>query len=515
MHNCSLLNWSLLFIGLLVSNSVCHWDQLKPKYDVPPASFTVHILVSVALITTCIICCVWNIFHLAEFKGNTDYTQVHITQGIILPPRSCTLSNNTLHFLKLPHSSVPLSWFFLQYMFFLLIVLSSTSQLLLLLVTVGILVLIPQYLPTLFINTLGLIYFFGMKYCTTHWIKILILTSDSMCGLPILSFHNGSGRSGSGGKPSTSSSVVSGSQKSCSKRKAIKRTIDRDHSDNLEDEPPKKRGRPSVNHPYQPCGPCSIWLQTGRDARLMQYHKSRAMTHPGKLAESMSAYVSQSGVRISLQPDSCVCNACDMDYLRNKNSGEPPRRVKLRDDICNQKHCILCCTMSTNCPCTRVQEWGPSTWYGDKSVEWWGEYFVHKGMHTSINPTAKDMCRVHLREYRRCLANRSCIKCSVTSADKWFPAGGTDEFEWVCNVCEACSLGRERLESMLKDDLEGENETNKYRAELVELALNEVRSNMFIYTLPLKDKYLRNASETIMNKNPPISNHLMCAWTNI
>ena len=58
-------------------------------------------------------------------------------------------------------------------------------------------------------------------------------------------------------------------------------------------------------------------VQTGRDAHPMQYHKSRAMKHPGKLklAESMSVYVSQSGVRISLQPDSCMCNACDMDYL--------------------------------------------------------------------------------------------------------------------------------------------------------------------------------------------------------
>ena len=56
-------------------------------------------------------------------------------------------------------------------------------------------------------------------------------------------------------------------------------------------------------------------------------------------------------------------------------------------------------------------------------------------------------------------------------------------------MCEACSLGRERLESMLKDDLERENEINKYRAELVKLALNKVRSNTFIYTLPLQDKF--------------------------
>ena len=141
----------------------------------------------------------------------------------------------------------------------------------------------------------------------------------------------------------------------------------------------------------------------------------------------MSAYVSQSGVRISLQPDSCVCNACDMDYLRKLIRIVVSLHAGLRDDICNQKHCILCCTMSTNCPCTRVQEWGPSIWYGDKS-EWWGNTL---SIRVCIRRLIRqpDMCRVHLREYRRCSANRSCIKCSVTSADKWFPAGGTDEFE--------------------------------------------------------------------------------------
>ena len=39
-------------------------------------------------------------------------------------------------------------------------------------------------------------------------------------------------------------------------------------------------------------------VQTGRDAHLMQYHKSRAMKHPGKLklAESM-----RNGREVSLQ----------------------------------------------------------------------------------------------------------------------------------------------------------------------------------------------------------------------
>lgn len=89
----------------------------------------------------------------------------------------------------------------------------------------------------------------------------------------------------------------------------------------------------------------------------------------------------------------------------------------------------------------------------------------------------------------------------MTAADTWFPAGGADEFEWVCNVCEACSLGRERLELMLQDDLEGENEINKNRAELVELALNEDRSNTFIYTLPLQDKFKKSIGDNNEQKS--------------
>ena len=97
-----------------------------------------------------------------------------------------------------------------------------------------------------------------------------------------------------------------------------------------------------------------------------------------------------------------------------------------------------------------------------------------------------------MREYRRCLANRSCIKCSVNFADEWFPAGakyGTDEFVWLCDVCKTCSCGKEELEAMLKKDLESENQRNKHRDEIVELAFNEVKSNTFVYSLPLQDKF--------------------------
>ena len=47
-----------------------------------------------------------------------------------------------------------------------------------------------------------------------------------------------------------------------------------------------------------------------------------------------------------------------------------------------------------------------------------------------------------------------------------------------CTMCMRHILWAERLESMLKDDLEGKM---KYRAELVELALNEVKSSTTPY----------------------------------
>ena len=142
--------------------------------------------------------------------------------------------------------------------------------------------------------------------------------------------------------------------------------------------PPKKRGRPSSCHPSQSCGPCSIWLQTGRDPRVAQQHVSLPMRHPGPNAEAMSAYVSLQGVYtcITLQHDSCVCDGCYRDFSRNVNlnNGVIPCWRKLLDDF--DKHCIMCCT-NNQCSCSRVEEWAPSTWHGSQSIEWWRTYFNH------------------------------------------------------------------------------------------------------------------------------------------
>ena len=78
------------------------------------------------------------------------------------------------------------------------------------------------------------------------------------------------------------------------KRKPNERT---NHGNNFEEEPPKKRRQPSANHPYQPHGPSSMWLQT---------HSADTVSHfKGHQASRESCCVNvhvcfKSGVRISL-----------------------------------------------------------------------------------------------------------------------------------------------------------------------------------------------------------------------
>ena len=352
-------------------------------------------------------------------------------------------------------------------------------------------------IPLVAMNTLTLINCLAIRWASNQWIKVLMLINDSLCGIPITSLHGGSG-DGAGKAVSSGNSGGTSSVR----RRATKRTRDCNQSDNnpLEDRPPKKRaGRPSNYHPYQPCGPCSIWLQTGRDSRLIQYHISSPMRHPGQNAESMCAYVSQPGFHISLQPDSCVCYGCDLDFSRNKRYHVSPRWLKLRDDMYIQRHCILCC-QSNSFQCAKIEEWGPSTWHADQSVEWWGRYFVHKGVCSSVNTTAMDICRHHLRELRISLSKRVCLKCSSGYTEKWFPAGsefGTDEFEWICKMCETCSHGKQRIEDMLKIDKGSEDQIRKTRAELIERALSDMKVNTFVYTLPLLDSFKRCMGDNI------------------
>ena len=125
----------------------------------------------------------------------------------------------------------------------------------------------------------------------------------------------------------------------------------------------------------------------------------------------MSVYVSQSGVRISLQPDSCVCSGCNL--FLTKNSDVHPRWVKLRDKMYMQKHCIILSVYKGKRLRGMVEWWG-NTLYIQVCVGWLIQW-----------PDMLDPIWV----YQRCLVNRLYIKCSVSFADMWLPARskyGTD-----------------------------------------------------------------------------------------
>ena len=109
-----------------------------------------------------------------------------------------------------------------------------------------------------------------------------ILLCDEGVRLLIITFHGGS---------STTSSARNGSRSVSLRHKPTKRannTINQtDDHDSLDGRPPKKRGRPSMYLPSQPCGPCSVWLQSGRDVRLAQYHRSNPIDTMHKQCQGM------------------------------------------------------------------------------------------------------------------------------------------------------------------------------------------------------------------------------------
>lgn len=202
----------------------------------------------------------------------------------------------------------------------------------------------------------------------------------------------------------------------------------------------------------------------------------------------MSAYVSISGVHITLESDSCVCTGCYLDFIRNHNEHNVlPRWKRILNDVGIERHCVICCT-SRSCDCARIQQWGPSTWNGQQSVEWWGRYFMHKGMCTSINSAATDICRVHMREFERHMSQRVCCECSSTCAEKWYSSGDqlqlqTPVFNWVWNICMTYD------QEMLQIDLGSDNNIAKTRAEIIAELLQNVRNDSFVYISPFVDRF--------------------------
>ena len=246
---------------------------------------------------------------------------------------------------------------------------------------------------------------------------------------PLIALHGGS-QSSNGQSVSSSGSGITASIVN----RGTKRARDNEQSNRdsgRDDKPPKKRGRPSRFHP---CDPCTVWLQTGRDSHLARHHISSPMRHSGNNAADMSAYISHQQYNIHLQPYSCIYHGCELDYTHNKNNPSTctPRWLRLTNEA--YINTILCCKVDM-CDCKRLQEWGPSEWC-DRTIEWWSQYFIHKGWCTVVNTNAnaKHICR-NLREFRLHLSQRTCANCSLSYACKWY---STDSYEWLCDTCEAC-----------------------------------------------------------------------------
>lgn len=118
----------------------------------------------------------------------------------------------------------------------------------------------------------------------------------------IVNLHGGSGGASTAAANPSTSETSDSSRLGSSKR--YRSTHQNDSDNDLDGRPPKKRGRPSSHHASNPCGPCTVWLQSGRNASVASHHLSSPMRHPGQDAEMMSAYVSISGVHITLESDS-------------------------------------------------------------------------------------------------------------------------------------------------------------------------------------------------------------------
>ena len=184
------------------------------------------------------------------------------------------------------------------------------------------------------------------------------------------------------------------------------RCIGKENACEGENIPPSKRGRKSKHiSDKHKCGSCTVWLQTGSNEKLLEYHNmSRGrVRHPGDKAVEFSMFLSCNGVHnIILRPDSCMCDACYRDCLRGEGK---PRWIGLSKSlIC--KHCFICCPGTEGCSCECITQWGPTQQFHENEHELWHNYFQCKSKVQS-GSNNYDVCKVHFTHM-----NRVAIMCA-------------------------------------------------------------------------------------------------------
>ena len=89
------------------------------------------------------------------------------------------------------------------------------------------------------------------------------------------------------------------------------------------------------------------------DERVREKHKQQPiMRHSMDKAPEFSDYLSCEGVKIVLQPGSCLCEACYKDSIHKTDK---PRWVSIQSSLMrSDKYCLLCCSQES-CPCADIK----------------------------------------------------------------------------------------------------------------------------------------------------------------
>ncbi len=219
---------------------------------------------------------------------------------------------------------------------------------------------------------------------------------------------------------------------------------------------PPKRGRKRGLHDRHSCGDCAVWVLSGKDVHVKYRHtRQHSMKHPGAKAAEFSSWLSTRDKVISLESDSCMCNACPADCLRR--TGEP-RWV--RDMPIEHKHCFVCCTGAL-CECRSIQEWGSMDWLEEENIMNWTTYFRVLGDMKEDNCTTGKIhtCRKRYKTIKTVITSRACGVCKQTHSRAWHIGANLsaevahiediEPSDWVCDDCVRLYLAQSVLRRRL------------------------------------------------------------------
>ena len=166
---------------------------------------------------------------------------------------------------------------------------------------------------------------------------------------------------------------------------------------------------------------CSVWEQLGHDPRFAEAHNIKQPRHAGNMYIQFSKFLSVKNQTITLQEDSCMCNACFLDAKKHCICAEKkPHWVGIHiTSIEIQSHCPLYHNdwdaASEQCPCPDVTSWLPSsTWTCELDINVWKNYFdlTRKQFYEPLK-TSSVICKKHYMEIYHHFKKAECIYCQT------------------------------------------------------------------------------------------------------